>query len=84
MHHRPVHLGELKALDDKKKKVNSLIASAKTHLSDEEKHDIATLKKQARDIFAQLVYERQNKTLMADCMAVKTITKQNYYSKPEQ
>jgi hypothetical protein len=32
MHHRPVYLGDLKALDEKRKKIVSLIASAKLYL----------------------------------------------------
>lgn len=60
MHHRPVHFGELKALDEKKNRISSLIASTKTHLSDDEKRDIATQQKKAREIFAKLVYERTN------------------------
>ena len=58
MHHRPVGLGELKDLGEKQKRIVSLIASAKTHLSDDEKREIVSLQKEARDIFAQMIYER--------------------------
>jgi len=58
MHHRPVRLGELIALGDKRKKISSFIASAKTDLSEDEKKEIASLQKEAREIFAQLLYER--------------------------
>jgi len=58
MHHRPVQLGELRALGDKRKKISSLFALAKTDLSENEKQEIASLQKEARDIFALLLYER--------------------------
>ena len=58
MHHRPVRLGELIVLGEKRKKIAFLFTSAKTQLSDDEKQEIVTLQKEVRDIFAQLVYER--------------------------
>jgi hypothetical protein len=58
MHHRPVRLGELITLGEKRKKISSFFASAKTYLSEDEKSEIASLQKDARDIFAQLLYER--------------------------
>lgn len=58
MHHRSVRLGELKTLGDKRKKISSFFAPAKTYLSEDEKKEIASLQKEAREIFAQLLYER--------------------------
>jgi hypothetical protein len=58
MHHRPVRLSELTILEEKRKRINHLIASAQTQLSEEEKQEINSYQKEARNIFAQMIYER--------------------------
>jgi hypothetical protein len=60
MHHRPVYRGELIALEDKRKRLMELLASATVQLSDEERNDVITHEKEIRDIFAQIVYERSS------------------------
>ena len=61
MHHRPVHFRELKVLGEKRAKIITFFTSAKTHLSEDQKSEIATMQTEVRDIFAQLVYERTPK-----------------------
>jgi len=61
MHYRPVHLKELETLEEKRRKIGDLIASARRHLSDEERAEIAKLTKEIRDVYAQLAYEYTEK-----------------------
>jgi hypothetical protein len=57
MHHRPIHLGDLEALQKRQSKLVTLITSAKSQLTEQEKVDIQTATKSLRQTYSALVRE---------------------------
>ena len=57
MHHRPVHIGDLEMLRNRKNRLSAIISSAKGQLSDQERTDIQKQTSTLRQIYSAIVRE---------------------------